>query len=347
MKTPNKIEAEGGELILRNSAGDIIIVPKKYRQEVQDMVKDGCFGCIDNLASTLPVMDEYAEDGTLVKPDWPPTKNKLRIPQPLPQTYEDVVNPLTDPEKLKSNTEKKKDQNSPNIHVLVESPKRKWFDSENAQNNLPEYKDFLAKKMLGKPLDEYEAGLDNKIDEKLTNYYDAINNVDNYNEYLKTKGLNPVSEEYIDDFFNRSAERLQQNLPNVTITQTYGNPQQIDSVFKSVQPNDRIVIMGHNGSKLLGIDNRNIATSINEMVADKTGVECLLGSCNSADLIDQYEGSGIPVSGYKGVSWYVPYDKGNDLHEMMFGWDYEFSADGKRSVVKSPLDKKMTRMYDK
>ena len=65
MKQNLNIEAEGKELILKNKAGDYVIIPKKYRTEVQGMIKDGCHGCIDSLVETLPVMSDYAEDGSL------------------------------------------------------------------------------------------------------------------------------------------------------------------------------------------------------------------------------------------------------------------------------------------
>ena len=73
MKQNINIEAEGSELILRNSAGDHVIIPKKYRTEVQGMIKDGCHGCIDSLVETLPVMADYAEDGSLL-PSWSKVK---------------------------------------------------------------------------------------------------------------------------------------------------------------------------------------------------------------------------------------------------------------------------------
>jgi hypothetical protein len=59
------IEAEGKELILRNSNGDMAIIPKQYRLEALDMLKEGCHGCLDNLISTLPKASNYAEDGTV------------------------------------------------------------------------------------------------------------------------------------------------------------------------------------------------------------------------------------------------------------------------------------------
>lgn len=60
------IEAEGSELILKNKAGDHVIIPKKYRREVQDMIKEGCHTCIDALVNTLPITSDYNEDGTLI-----------------------------------------------------------------------------------------------------------------------------------------------------------------------------------------------------------------------------------------------------------------------------------------
>lgn len=66
MKKAINIEAEGKELILRNQAGDHVIIPVKYRQEVLDMIKEGCHGCIDNLVSTLPTTKSYAEKGTVI-----------------------------------------------------------------------------------------------------------------------------------------------------------------------------------------------------------------------------------------------------------------------------------------
>jgi len=76
MKQNINIEAEGNELILKNKAGDYVIIPKKYRLEVQDMIKNGCYGCIDALVETLPVMEDYAEDGSLL-PDWDKVKSVL------------------------------------------------------------------------------------------------------------------------------------------------------------------------------------------------------------------------------------------------------------------------------
>lgn len=82
MKQNINIEAEGNELILKNKAGDYVIIPKKYRLEVQDMIKENCHSCIDKLVETLPVMEDYAQDGSLypkepvINPD-----NPIKLPE--------------------------------------------------------------------------------------------------------------------------------------------------------------------------------------------------------------------------------------------------------------------------
>ena len=76
MKQNLNIEAEGNELVLKNKVGDYVIIPKKYRTEVQGMIEDKCWGCIDAFVDTLPVMADYAGDGSLL-PDWDKIKAVL------------------------------------------------------------------------------------------------------------------------------------------------------------------------------------------------------------------------------------------------------------------------------
>ena len=77
------IEAEGSELVLRNKKGDYVIIPKKYRQEVQDMIAENCHSCIDSLVETLPVASEYAKDGSVIlNPDDKKPKVKVKIENP-------------------------------------------------------------------------------------------------------------------------------------------------------------------------------------------------------------------------------------------------------------------------
>ena len=67
-------EVEGGELILKNKAGDHVVIPKYYRNEVLSMIKAKDNEAIDFVVSTLPTMNDYAEDGTVI-PEGDPSKN--------------------------------------------------------------------------------------------------------------------------------------------------------------------------------------------------------------------------------------------------------------------------------
>lgn len=85
-----KIEAEGGELILRNNNGDVAIIPAKHRQEVLDMVKDGCNGCLDDYIRRLPKQSDYAADGTVIDNPW---QQALPSPTIAQQYYDKSVTP--------------------------------------------------------------------------------------------------------------------------------------------------------------------------------------------------------------------------------------------------------------
>ena len=76
-----KIEAEGRERIIKNSNGHHVIIPKNKATQVKKLLKDECHDCIDKIVSELPVMADYAENGSLIPsrsiftgPKDPPTK---------------------------------------------------------------------------------------------------------------------------------------------------------------------------------------------------------------------------------------------------------------------------------
>jgi len=75
MKKQN-IEVEGGEILIMSKEGHYAVIPAKHRQEVMDMIKDGCDNCINNYIQTLPKDNDYAEDGSLL-PDWDEVKSVL------------------------------------------------------------------------------------------------------------------------------------------------------------------------------------------------------------------------------------------------------------------------------
>lgn len=70
------IEVEGGEIAIRNSHGDLAIIPKDKRNWVKQKLSEGCHDCIDSLVETLPIASQYAQDGSV----YPPGK-KVKVNQ--------------------------------------------------------------------------------------------------------------------------------------------------------------------------------------------------------------------------------------------------------------------------
>jgi hypothetical protein len=75
----NKIEVEDGELLLKNSHGDLVVVPKNKASWVRNKIAEGCHNCIDEMASSIPLLSQYAENGTLIPNDTDPPIKKPYI----------------------------------------------------------------------------------------------------------------------------------------------------------------------------------------------------------------------------------------------------------------------------
>lgn len=60
-----KVEAEGGELVLRNNFGDYAIIPKDSRDKVKKLIEEECWSCIDDFVKDLPTYSNYAQEGSL------------------------------------------------------------------------------------------------------------------------------------------------------------------------------------------------------------------------------------------------------------------------------------------
>lgn len=134
MKNNNiQVEAEGDELIIRNGSSDYVIIPKKYRLEVQDMIKDNCHNCIDSLVETLPVMEDYAQDGTLL----PNNTGKLMNYDKNTDTY--IATPLKEVTITGEAPQWLKDKKSKNIDKI------NWYESLNYKKwGLNDYSDFSS-----------------------------------------------------------------------------------------------------------------------------------------------------------------------------------------------------------
>lgn len=62
-----RINAQGGELVLRNEHGDTIIVPRERRKEAMKALLKDDHRAIDSLALQLPKAESYAAEGTVMK----------------------------------------------------------------------------------------------------------------------------------------------------------------------------------------------------------------------------------------------------------------------------------------
>jgi hypothetical protein len=63
-----KVEAEGGELILRSGNGSYAVIPKYLGGRVRSLLEQEDYEGIDQIVNTLPLEEDYAEDGTLMLP---------------------------------------------------------------------------------------------------------------------------------------------------------------------------------------------------------------------------------------------------------------------------------------
>jgi len=66
-----RINAQGGELVLRNEHGDTIIVPRERRKEAMKALLKDDHRAIDSLALQLPKAESYAAGGTVMKGEDP------------------------------------------------------------------------------------------------------------------------------------------------------------------------------------------------------------------------------------------------------------------------------------
>lgn len=181
------IEVEHGELGLKNSHGDIVIIPKDKRADVNKMIKDECWGCIDSFVSTLPTMADYAADGSLIPieidPDptdppislKPPSKPINPLTQSNPLTQPDAI-----PESLKSDftgtrqfddAYNKKDYNTLLQTKNDDSIKEIPYPSYKDQNTWlldyiksPKYKEILTNefKKSGRNINEVDAEINTR-----------------------------------------------------------------------------------------------------------------------------------------------------------------------------------------
>ena len=170
------IEVEGGEIAIRNSHGDLAIIPKNKRNWVKQKLSEGCHGCIDSLVETLPVASQYAQDGSIY-----PDGTKVKVNQNNQIKEYDISSPeykdLYNSGKLMS-YDKTSDTYTATpleeVTVTAEAPQwlkyKKEYEKTNPKSNyINQYLTPFAKS-LGNTETNYPKRLDDEYEQKSLDY---------------------------------------------------------------------------------------------------------------------------------------------------------------------------------
>lgn len=87
-----KVEVEGKEGFIENSFGDRAIIPKDKWGEVQKMIDEGCYDCIDRFVANLPKYSDYAATGSTIPSDQRSPSGGSEVPEDGKSVLEVVKN---------------------------------------------------------------------------------------------------------------------------------------------------------------------------------------------------------------------------------------------------------------
>ena len=170
------IEVEGREIAIRNSHGDLAIIPKNKVNWVKQKLSEGCHDCIDSLVETLPIASQYAQDGSV----YPPGKkvkvnqdNQIKEYDINSKEYRDLYNSgkLTTYDKT---TDTYSATPLKEVTATAEAPQWLKYKREYEKNN-PK-KDYINKyltpfaKSLGNTETNYPKRLDAEYEQKSLDY---------------------------------------------------------------------------------------------------------------------------------------------------------------------------------
>lgn len=142
-----------------------------------------------------------------------------------------------------------------------------------------------------------------------------------------------------DSIFIFEANKLRNKFKDIefTITPFYKDTMIVSSCFRSISPGDIIIFMGHNATTIGGIELSELGRLAFYCIADKSNIECYIGSCYSDTYMAQdfTKESGIPTTGYSDL-WWGPVGENTDVLTAMYGWVREgkFKADTTFSKAK-------------
>jgi len=202
MKNSLNVEAEGGELVIRNKNNDYAIIPKEMRSEVLNLMKKGCYDCIDKIVNTLPTANNYAEDGTII-----PFKTGADVP-----SKNTLTNSAMQPIKTNTVTPKKSinsDVLFPNTTVPVDNTKV----VDDSPFIMEQIKQLREQKKYTENADKYKVKDNNISIDKISNLesLDATQ-IENIQKELINKGYLKSTPITIDKSDKLQVENLQKKL---------------------------------------------------------------------------------------------------------------------------------------
>jgi hypothetical protein len=123
---------------------------------------------------------------------------------------------------------------------------------------------------------------------------------------------------YEDDSFQQEASKLKRYYKgdkDIEIVPLYNDINKFDSIVSSLNKDDKVIIMGHSGRKLMGIDNSVLGESLSNCNAN----DLYLGTCNGDKRYEQFKDSNMNIKYRPHSSWLGINPTGNTLDELMFG----------------------------
>lgn len=176
-----KVEAQGGELVIRNTHGDVVIIPRNKRREALGYLAKGDHRSIDAIAMKLPKASDYAMSGAVYDGGEDPNDKIVKVNQnnevkeynTSSQEYRDLYNSG----KLMNYDEKTDTYIAPPLKELVieeEAPEWLKYKREYEKNN-PK-KDYINQhltpfaKSLGNTETNYPKRLDDEYEQKSLDY---------------------------------------------------------------------------------------------------------------------------------------------------------------------------------
>jgi hypothetical protein len=207
MKKPLNINVEDGEIIIQNEAGDYAIIPKDKRKEFMNYINADCHNCIDKMVSKLPVMANYAQDGTVIS-------------DPGDKWLKRLADPLSHKKQVEKEANKLKDLDSGEYQRLARLQDNKDIEKKD----MPTYEeqrrwmqDYISSPMYKQILqEEYtKSGNTGDVDSEIKRRRNNVSTVPIKEDRVDPRGYGYARGEYRTNTVNRNEVDLStgKNLP--------------------------------------------------------------------------------------------------------------------------------------